>query len=118
MAEERGLGMETWKTLPEKYGLPLPKYAFEDPYLVLTLYRSEKGVEHALDPEVLEALNEDEKAGWLFLASKTEITMREYADHMRFNYRKAQRHLKRFEKSGLLERIGAGRTTKYRILRR
>lgn len=118
MAEERGLGMETWKTLPEKYGLPLPKYAFEDPYLVLTLYRSEKGVEHALDPEVLEALNENEKAGWLFLASKTEITMREYANHMRFKDRKAQRHLKRFEEFGLLERVGAGRTTKYRILRR
>jgi len=53
-----------------------------------------------------------------FLASKTEITMREYADHMRFNYRKAQSYLKRFEEFGLLERVGAGRTTKYRILRR
>jgi ATP-dependent DNA helicase RecG len=118
MAEERGLGMETWKTLPEKYGLPLPKYTFEDPYVVLTLYRSEKGVKHALDPEVLAAMNEDEKAGWLFLASKTETTMREYADHMRFEHRKAQRHLKRFVEFDLLERIGAGPATKYRVLRR
>lgn len=118
MAEERGFGMETWKTLPERYGLPLPKYAFEDPYLVLTLYRSKKGVEYALEPEVLEALNEDEKAGWLFLPSRTETNMREYADHMRFDHRKAQRHLKRFVEFGLLERVGAGRATKYRVLRR
>ena len=44
--------------------------------------------------------------------------MREYAVHMRFDHGKAQRHLKRFLEFGLLERVGAGRATKYRVLRR
>ena len=118
MAEERGLGMETWKTLPEKYKLPLPKYTFEAPYLVLTLYRSKKGVEHALGKSVLEALNNAEKEGWLFLTTKIEITKREYANHFRFDDRKAERHLKKFVGLGLIERVGSGPATKYRILRK
>jgi len=118
MVEERGLGMETWKSLPEKYNLPLPKYAFEDPYLVLTLYRSRIGVEHAVDKSILEALNEDEKEGWLYLTGKTEITKREYANHFGFDDRKAERHLKKFTELCLIERAGAGPATRYRILRK
>src|SRR2546425_1120161 len=33
LAEERGLGMKTLKSIPEKLGLPLPKYTFEAPFL-------------------------------------------------------------------------------------
>jgi len=118
MAEERGLGMETWKSLPVRYDLPLPKYSFEDPYLVLTLYRSRKGAEHDLDRATLEGLNRDEKKGWRFLTSKIEITKREYSDHFGFDDRKTQRHLKRFVELGLLERVGAGPATRYRVSRK
>jgi ATP-dependent DNA helicase RecG len=117
MAEERGFGMETWRSLPDKFGLPLPKYSFEDPYLVLTLYRNEKGVEQDLGPELFEALNADERTGWLFLVTKTETTTREYANRMQFDNRKAQRHFKRYVELGLLERVGAGPATKYIVLR-
>ena len=118
MAEERGLGMETWKSLPAKYDLPLPKYVFEDPYLILTIYRSRIGVERDLDKSLLEELNQDERKGVLFLAGKTEVTKREYADHFGFDNRKAERHLKKFVELGLTERIGGGRATRYRILRK
>jgi ATP-dependent DNA helicase RecG len=118
MAEERGIGMETWKSLPDKYNLPLPKYTFEDPYLVLTLYRSQKAVEQALSQEIIEALNKDELKGWLSLASKIETTKTEYAEQMGFDDRKAERHLKRFVELGVLERVGAGPSTKYRIVRK
>lgn len=117
LAEERGLGMRTFGTLPEQHGLPLPKYAFEDPYLVLTLYRSRESVAHTLDSKILESLTEDEKAGWLFLATKTTTTRSEYAKHMGFDDRKAQRHLKHFVELGLLHRIGAGPTTEYQVIR-
>jgi len=118
MVEERGFGMETWKSLPEKYDLPLPKYTFESPYLTLTFYRSIKGIEHTVESSFFKKLNKDEKKGWLFLTSKMEIAKREYADHFGYNDRKVQRHLKRFIDLGLIVKVGAGPATKYKVIRK
>ena len=117
LAEERGLGMQSLKSRPAELGLPLPKYVFEDPYLVLTLYRSPESAAHDLAPEVLNALNKDERAGWKFLATKTVTTKTEYAKHMGFDDRKAQRHLKLFVELDLLRRVGAGPATEYQVVR-
>ena len=40
MAEERGLGLKSMKRRASEAELPLPKYSWENPYLVLTLYRT------------------------------------------------------------------------------
>ncbi|CAM5999341.1 unnamed protein product [Sphagnum balticum] len=89
LAEERGLGMQTLKSVPEALGLPLPKFIWEAPYLVLELYKTPwdflcpnsfgeapylvlelyKTPEDAvasLDPKVLEGLNTKEREGWIF----------------------------------------------------
>ena len=116
MAEEQGLGIKSLKTGAEKLGLPLPRYTFEAPYLVLTLYRSRKSATLTLSPKILGSLNKDEKAGWEFLASRQSATMTEYADHLEFDKRKAQRHLSRFVKLGLLRRVGIGRATRYEVV--
>ena len=116
MAEEQGLGIKSLKAGAEKLGLPLPRYTFEAPYLVLTLYRSRKSATLTLSPEILDSLKKDEKAGWEFLASKQSATMAEYADHMEFDKRKAQRHLSRFVELGLLRRVGSGRATRYEVV--
>ncbi len=117
LAEERGLGMKTLQRLPKEYGLPLPKYHFDDPYLVVTIYRSAESVALALGPEVRDSLNKDELVGWEFLATRVTTTMAEYAENMRFDNRKAQRHLKRFVELGLLRRRGAGPSTTYEVVR-
>lgn len=117
LAEERGLGMKTLRTIPEQHGLPLPKYALEDPYLELTLYRSQEGAVFALAPELIEALNKDERAGWEFLASTVATTKTEYAKILGFDDRKAQRHLRKFVELGLLRRVGAGPSTSYEVVR-
>ncbi|MDP2605511.1 MAG: ATP-binding protein [Deltaproteobacteria bacterium] len=117
MAEEQGLGIKSLKAGAEKLGLPLPTYSFEAPYLVLTLYRSREGATLTLSPKILGSLNKDEKSGWEFLVSKQSATMAEYADHMEFDKRKAQRHLSRFINLGLLRRVGVGRATKYEVAR-
>ncbi len=44
-------------------------------------FSTDLGFWTSISPHLLMALNEDEKAGWIFLASRTETTMREYADH-------------------------------------
>lgn len=117
LAEERGLGMKTFQAIPEKFGLPLPTYSFDDPYLDLTLYRSQESVVRELPPEVRKTLKKGQKAGWEFLASRIKTTKTEYAKELGFDDRKAQRHLSKFVELGLLRRVGAGPSTRYEVVR-
>ncbi|MHC5155655.1 MAG: ATP-binding protein, partial [Planctomycetota bacterium] len=115
LAEERGFGIKTLRKSTEKAGLPLPQYSFNDPYLQLTLFRHPESATAVLRPEVIESLNKDERSGWEYLSTQTTTSKREYADHMKFDDRKAQRHLKKFVGLGLICRIGSGRATAYGI---
>ena len=71
----------------------------------------------ALNADVLRALNADEKRGWAFLATKTAVTRMEYAEHLGFDSRKAQRHLKQLAELGLLRKVGASSSTRYEVLK-
>jgi ATP-dependent DNA helicase RecG len=116
LAEERGLGLRSMKKRAEKLGLPLPRYTFDDPYIVLTLYRSAEAVTRALPEVVLDHLSRDERAGWQYVASETVVSTAEYAKHMRFSGRQAQRHLMKFVSLGLLRRVGTGPRTEYHVV--
>ena len=117
LAEERGLGLKSMKACAEAAGLPLPSYAWEDPYLVLTLYRTPAGAARALSPEVLDRLNADEKASWEFIVGRESITTPKLMEQMGFDERKAQRILKKLLDSGLLRRLGRGPATRYEVVR-
>ena len=114
LAEERGLGLRTLKL--GAAGLPLPTYSFEDPYLTLTLYRNSEGLAAGLAPSIISSLNDEERAGWVFIASQPEITAADYAKQFGYEERKVQRHLKKFISLGMLRKVGAGRATKYALL--
>lgn len=113
MAEERGLGLKSMKARASEIGLPLPKYAWEDPYLVLTLYRTAESATKTLHSSILKKLTPEEQNGWTFLSSRTGITQSEYARNMKVTARTAQRHLSQFVELGLLRRVGRGPATKY-----
>lgn len=115
LAEERGLGLKSFKTKAEKLGLPLPQYSWNAPYLVLTLYRNAESATRALGSKLLAKLNKDEQKGWGFLVTKNSVSRSEYAAHMGFDDRKSQRHLKRFTELGLLHKIGASSSTEYKV---
>jgi ATP-dependent DNA helicase RecG len=115
LLEGRGLGMRTLGAAATKHGLPVPKYAFDGVYLNLTIYRHTQAAVDALKTDVLKALNEDERRSWAFLATKTSVTRKEYAEQMGFDSRKAQRHFKRFVELGLLRKVGASSSTKYEV---
>ena len=117
MAEERGLGIKSLKAAAERHGLPLPRYTWDAPYLVLTLFRTLEGATHALTEDVVEKLNTDERAAWQFVVTKESLTSRELMDRMEFDERKAQRVLKKLMKSKLLRRIGKGPATRYEVIR-
>lgn len=116
MAEERGLGIKTLKNRAHELGLPIPKYSFEAPYLILTLYRSPEAAVSILKPDVLKELNNSEKEGWKWLATKRRAKSSEYAKAVEVEDRTARRHLNHFEELGLVRKIGSGPSTEYEAL--
>lgn len=115
MAEERGLGLKSMKLRAQEAGLPLPRYTWVDPYLVLTLFRTRQAVSRTLRPEVLAALNADERAAWEFVSGKDSVTSPDVKARFDFDEKKAQRILKKLMQVGLIRRIGKGRATHYEV---
>jgi ATP-dependent DNA helicase RecG len=116
LAEERGFGLKTLKSRASELGLPLPKYSWEDPYLVLTLYRSPESAVLALDKAITRELTDVEQKGWAFIAGRMGTTQSEYAGYMNVTARTAQRHLTHFVELGLLRRLGQGPAIKYSVV--
>lgn len=116
LAEERGLGLKSMRTRAQAAGLALPRFAWEEPYLVLTLFRTAESAARALAPAVLRELTPEERGGWSFLAGRTSVLQREYAQHLGVTARTAQRHLTHFVELGLLRRRGKGPATRYDVL--
>jgi len=117
LAEERGLGLKSMKDDASEAGLPLPSYRWEDPYLVLTLYRTAESATRTLDKAIVRELTPEEQKGWSFITGQTGTTQNEYARHMGVTARTAQRHLTHFVKLGLLRRLGRGPATEYQVVR-
>lgn len=117
MAEERGLGLKSMKRRASEAALPLPKYSWENPYLVLILYRTSDSAARALSKSVLAELTAEEQKGWSFIARLTGTTQSEYARQMGITARTAQRHLTHFVELGLLRRLGRGPATTYEVAR-
>jgi ATP-dependent DNA helicase RecG len=113
LAEERGLGLRSMKNCSSETGLPLPKYGWENPYLVLTLYRTVKSATLSLNKAVVDEMTVEEQNGWTFLTGLTGTTQSEYSRKLGVTARTAQRHLTHFVKLGLLRRVGRGPATEY-----
>jgi len=117
LAEEMGLGLTSLKRRAEQQGLPLPRYSWDDPYLVLTLFRSQESATRALDQAILEELSKSEQQGWQWLATKDSVTTAEYQKTMNLPNRTAKNHMKKFTDMGLLVMVGSGRATQYKVAR-
>jgi len=116
LAEERGLGLRSMRDRANKAGLPLPGYALGEPYLDLTIYRTAESATKTLNKDILKELSNFEQYAWTFIVNTGTTTQSEYAREMRVSPRTAQRHLTHFVDLGLLERVGSGPATKYRVI--
>jgi ATP-dependent DNA helicase RecG len=117
LAEEKNFGMDTLKSIPTKYNLPIPKYSFEPPYLVLTIFLSKDGLIREYPADVLNSLIESELKGWEYILSKQSVTRSEYEQNLEIDDRTAQRHLNKFIDLGLIKREGNSRATKYVLVK-
>lgn len=116
MAEERGLGIKSLRNQAVQLSLPLPRYGFEDPYLVLTLFRNPEAAAHVLSQEVLDSLSKAEQKGWQWLVTKGKAKSSQYAVAMDVEDRTARRHLNRFVKLGMVRKTGSGPATEYEVI--
>ena len=116
LAEERGLGLNSMKRRAEEAELPLPRYSWQDPYLMLTLYRNPEGVTQSLKPEMLAMMNEDERVAWQFLNGKDAASSAELMKQFDFDKRKAQRILNKLVRINLIRRVGKGPSTRYEVI--
>lgn len=116
MAEERGLGLKSMRSVAQRAGLPLPRYTWENPYVVLTLLRSKEAAVSTLPPSVLAVLSHSERAGWLWLAARGKAKSSEYAKAMQVEDRTGRRHLTRFLELGLVRKISSGPSTEYEVV--
>ncbi|MCK9411441.1 MAG: hypothetical protein M0Q53_04010 [Prolixibacteraceae bacterium] len=108
LMEETRVGMDTFKSLREKYNLPLPIISYKNPYLIVTFPRTADAV-RALD-EKLNQLNDEELQGYEFVKAQGDVSKTEYAHHFGFEEKKAYRHLSKMKKLDLL--TDNGETTK------
>jgi len=113
--EEKGLGMKTFKSLHEQFGLPLPEYSFSDPYLKLVFPRSLKDARQVSERTGLSELNDEELKYYEFIKSNGEITRQEFEENFEISTRTAQRYLKKMLELNLIEKKGSGRNTYYRV---
>jgi len=117
LAEERGLGLKSMRSQSVEAGLPLPSYSFKAPYVVLTIYRDAQAVIPDARKNTMAKLSEKERLGWNWLVTQTTVTTAMYQEAMGIPNRTAKNHLKKMTELGLLKRVGAGRATKYEVVR-
>lgn len=115
LAEERGLGLKSMRSLASTAGLPLPSYSYKAPYVLLTLYPDVASATAGLGDKVLARLSDAERAGWAWLVTRETVTTAEYEAAMGVPNRTAKNHLRKLTDLGLLQMAGAGRATRYQV---
>ena len=117
LVEERGLGLKSMKSRASAARLPLPSYGYKAPYVVLTLYREAQAAIPESRRDILKQISVAERAGWDWLATQDHVTTSEYQKAMDLPNRTAKHHMKKLTELGLLKRVGAGRATRYEVVR-
>lgn len=117
LAEERGLGLKSMKARAQQAELPLPSYAYKAPYVTLTLYRDAKAATADVGSEALGQMSDAERAGWDWIVTKETVSTSEYQEAMEVPLRTARYQLKRLVDLGLLRVVGAGKATRYEVVR-
>lgn len=119
MAEEQGFGLEkSLKGQAQRLDLPLPTFVLAGDYLVLTIYRSREAAVSTLADEIREQFSKAEIIGWEWISKRDSVTTAEYEEAMKLPNRTAKNHIQKLRKLGLLKMTGAGRATRYEVIRR
>ena len=98
--EESGVGMDTYRTMREKYDLPLPVITYKEPYIIVSFPRTLSTTRDM--NEKLKNLKDSELKGYEFIKISQDVSTREYSSHFNIGYKTAQRHLAKMKELGLI----------------
>jgi ATP-dependent DNA helicase RecG len=99
-------------------GIPLPSFSYKAPYIVLSLYQEAIAAIPVRAGDVGKDLSDAERRGWTWLVTRDTVTTAEYQEALGVPNRTAKNHLRRLTALGLLKMVGAGRATRYEVMRR
>ncbi|MEZ5031884.1 MAG: deaminase [Saprospiraceae bacterium] len=111
MAESRGIGLRSLKSLPSK-GFPLPIFKMIGVVLEITFMRKMVALPEVLGIEDQELSSIDER-GLLFIQTNSPISVSDYAKEFGVSTKTAQRRLAVLVDKGLVIQIGERRYTRY-----
>jgi predicted HTH transcriptional regulator len=111
LVEQRGLGFQTIKTLPEIHGLPLPIVTYEDPYMDFKFPRSGDALKLVSKQEGIGSLSKAELKGYDWIRTQPEVATKDYAVKMNVVQRTASRHLAKMLEFGLILTNGESSTS-------
>lgn len=114
--EESALGMDTFRSLREKYGLPIPIIDYYGSNIVVAFPRTIDAIKKVSLRKSVANLNDEELLGFEFVELMGKLKRIEYEVHFSFDKKKAERHLKKMIEEGLIERKGSGPSTYYQII--
>ncbi len=109
LIEETGVGMDTFKSLQEKYNLPLPIIEYKKPYIVISLARNIDAIRDIRsEDDAIQQLNDEELKGLDFVKLRKEVSRKEYSEYFNYSDRKASRQLYNMKKLDLIGDNGEG----------
>lgn len=103
--EETALGMDTYKSIREKYQLPLPIVDYDGLNVVVTFPRTIEAVKE-VGGKAMSQLSNDELAGYEWIKSHDEVSAKEYTDQFGITPRTTSRHLAKMVKLKLIKTNG------------
>ncbi|MBU0489290.1 MAG: hypothetical protein KKD31_15195 [Bacteroidetes bacterium] len=104
--EETGVGMDTYRTMREKFDLPLPVITYQKSNLIVTFPRTMEAFKKVSHHPNVAKLNDAQLKGYEWLKTVSEASTREYSSHFDIGYKTAQRHLAAMKDLGLIHDNG------------
>lgn len=115
--EESGTGMDTFRSLRERFNLPLPIFDFDGSNVIVTFPRTTEVVKEIINKKSISDLNEIELEGYDFVRSQKEVSKKEYAKHFSLSDKVAQNQLRKMRNLGLIGDNGESpKSNKYKYV--
>ena len=110
--EESALGMDTFKSLRERFELPLPIIDYDGSNIVVTFPRTTEAIKVVSTRKGVDELNDEELIGYEWVKAQGDVSKNEYAQHFGFRDKKALRHLSNMKTAGLVKDNGKPATSR------